>query len=733
MTFSLAAIDNVENLTLIGISAINGTGNSLANVLTGNGAANTLDGGAGNDTLTGGAGVDTFIVASGTDSITDLGQGGADVLTVAADAAVNATVTTAWTATSSTTNSGTANINANGFAVSLAAATGNGFNITNTGAATTLTGSGLADSLTGGGGNDILIGGAGNNTLAGGAGNDSLTGGLGIDTFTIGSGTDTITDLGQGGADILTVASLATANATVTTAWTATVGSTNAGTVNITTAGFAVNLAAATGSAGYSVTTSAATTLTGSIGNDSLTGGTGNDTLVGGLGNDTLTGGAGNDTLTGGAGVDTFTVGSGTDTITDLGNGQDILKVSASAIANATVTTAWTATSSTTNSGTANISTSGLVVNLTAITTGANGYKVTNTGVATTLTGSSLADTLISGLGNDTYYVDATDDVVTEGVNAGTDTISASVSYTLAANVENLTLTGTSAINGTGNSLANILTGNSGANTLDGGAGTDSLTGGGGNDIYIVDSTTDIITELTGGGTDTIQSSVTYSLVDTDGAGTNGGFVENLTLTGSNAINGTGNALNNVLTGNSGANTLNGGAGNDTLVGGLGNDTLTGGRGADSLTGGLGKDTFVFTTGDSGQTTNYDIISDYFKGVVGTGDLIDFSANLTRGGAATAAIAAQAAINQTTGIATFAAGSGTTLSDALSDIATRFTTATNTLGEFSFFQVNNTGDYYLFISDGTAGVTANDDVIQLVGVSSISSIDLTGGNLTITG
>ena len=67
------------------------------------------------------------------------------------------------------------------------------------------------------------------------------------------------------------------------------------------------------------------------------------------------------------------------------------------------------------------------------------------------------------------------------------------------------------------------------------------------------------------------------------------------------------------------------------------------------------------------------------------------------------------------------------------DIAASFTAATNTAGEFAFFKVNGSGDYYLFISDGTAGATANDDVIQLVGINSIGSIDLTGGNLTITG
>jgi Ca2+-binding RTX toxin-like protein len=151
---------------------------------------------------------------------------------------------------------------------------------------------------------------------------------------------------------------------------------------------------------------------------------------------------------------------------------------------------------------------------------------------------------------------------------------------------ESQTLTGTTAINGTGNTLNNTITGNSGNNTLNGAAGIDTLIGGLGNDIYQVDTTTDTITENANEGTDTVQSSVTYTL---------GNNSENLTLTGTTAINGTGNAANNSLTGNSG---------NNTLTGNGGNDTLNGAAGIDTLIGGLGDDTYQIDTTTDTITEN---------------------------------------------------------------------------------------------------------------------------------
>jgi len=186
------------------------------------------------------------------------------------------------------------------------------------------------------------------------------------------------------------------------------------------------------------------------------------------------------------------------------------------------------------------------------------------------------------------------------------------------------------------------------------------------------------------------------------------------------------------LSGYSANEYFSGGGGNDTIIAMAGDDTLDGGTGADSLIGGAGSDAFVFAAGHSGQAIGSDIISGFAKGAVGTGDLIDYTSDLSIGGSAATATKKAAAINQTTGVAAFASGSGKTITDALADIATRFTAATDAVGEFAFFRVKNTGNFHLFISDGVAGIGPNDVVVQLVGVTTIAGINLTSGNLTIT-
>ncbi|MCE6958496.1 family 16 glycosylhydrolase [Cereibacter sphaeroides] len=167
---------------------------------------------------------------------------------------------------------------------------------------------------------------------------------------------------------------------------------------------------------------------------------------------------------------------------------------------------------------------------------------------------------------------------------------------TLTGYVENIRLADDSTIQGdrnanalTGTAANDLIYGFSGNDTLNGAGGSDTMYGGAGNDILFVTGTGDRVVERSGEGTDTVKASIDYAL---------GANVERLILTGTAAINGTGNGLANVMTGNTAANRLNGGAGNDSLSGGGGNDVFIGGSGVDTLTGGAGADRFVGGTGD---------------------------------------------------------------------------------------------------------------------------------------
>ncbi len=320
----------------------------------------------------------------------------------------------------------------------------------------------------------------------------------------------------------------------------------------------------------------------GFAGNDTMRGNGGSDLLYGGSGDDLLDGGDGNDVLVGGTGNDTYVVGSSGDIVTELaGAGVDTVRSSVGRVLGDFQENL--------------VLTGGGAINGTGNDL-AN--RITGNGAANVLSGAAGADTLTGGAGNDTYVVDNAGDVVVEAAGGGVDTVRSSVTRVLGADQENLVLTGGAAIDGSGNGLANHIAGNGAANTLRGAGGADTLDGGAGGDTYYVDGAGDVVIELAGGGIDTVRSGVGRVLGD---------YQENLVLTGSGAINGTGNDQANQITGNAGANLLSGARGNDVLSGAGGNDVLNGGAGNDTLNGGAGLDSFRFTT-PLNATTNVDRI-----------------------------------------------------------------------------------------------------------------------------
>jgi hypothetical protein len=346
--------------------------------------------------------------------------------------------------------------------------------------------------------------------------------------------------------------------------------------------------------------------LNGFLGKVTYIGTTANDWVKTGAGADILNGGVGIDTLIGGLDNDTYTV----DNVGDIVTETSTLTTEIDTVNSSVTYTLSENVERLTLTGTANID--GIGNTLANTITGNSGNNILEGGLG--------IDTLIGGLGNDTYTVDNVGDIVTETSTLATeiDTVNSSVTYTLSANVEKLTLTGTANINGTGNTLANTITGNSGNNTLAGLAGNDTLAGLAGNDIYSFLANTvlgtDTITETTTGGIDTLNFSGTNNQVRLN----LGSITNQIVVTGNlilqlsavdvieNVIGGnsgdrlTGNSLNNSLDGNGGNDNLNGGNGVDILTGGTGDDILTGGAGNDSFAYVTGK---AFTTGDIGLDT----------------------------------------------------------------------------------------------------------------------------------
>ena len=670
-----------------------GDGNDL---LYGGIGADTLYGGTGNDILDGGSAGDTMVGGAGddiyyVDSI-------ADVIIEAANEGYDLVYSKAGTTNLSDNVEdlvllGTADSNASG---------NNGANvITGNDGNNTINALGGNDTVYGGIGNDRLYGGAGDDALYGGAGNDILDGGTGTDTLYGGAGDDTyyvdsvndvVVEAANQGYDII----VSTADNYTLSSYVEELKL--AGSGNISATGNSLNNIL-TGNAGNNALygadgddtiygASGKDSLYGGAGNDQLYGGTGIDILYGGAGNDILDGGSAGDTLIGGAGDDIYYVDSIADVVIEAENeGTDLVISSAQSHNLAEYVENLTLIGSLNSTGVGNGLNNILIGNdANNILSGNSGIDILYGGLGNDklyggtdndtlyggegddlLDGGTGADTMYGGKGDDTYYVDTLNDVVVELANQGTDTVISTISnYTLNDFVENLTLGGLANINGQGNSLANVITGNQGNNILSGNSGTDTLYGGAGNDtlyggsgvdtlyggdgndildggtagdalyggkgndIYYVDSIADTVIELINEGHDTVYSSALRHTLSSN--------VEDLILTGTADIDGTGNGLANLLQGNEGVNTLRAEAGNDVLQGMGGNDQLYGGTGSDTALytvladadalGGNGTDQwFDFTLGNTATNAEADVINiaDLLTGYTsGTSNLADF-------------------------------------------------------------------------------------------------------------
>jgi Ca2+-binding RTX toxin-like protein len=663
------------NDTLSGIENVRGTdlyndrlsGNGASNLLEGRGGADTLVGGAGDDTLRGGTITDLInysdlnqveytsslagIVLNLQTNLVDDGLGGIDTLSdinwvVGSDFDDAITGSTRLIFEQFTGGAGNDTIDGGAVTDTLNQLNVNRVSYANTNKSVTVDlAAGTASGITVG--NDVLINiqhvagssaadrlfGSNSTTLTeqfrGGAGNDTIDGRGGTDAARY--------DLGGSGQVVANLA-LGTASdgfgGTDTLIGIEGLRGSNAG--DILTGGNAAS--------------DAFEFFMGMAGNDTINGGTGYDradyqsstagivVTLGGAGDGTAQDGLGGtdtlrnvegirgsafaDRLTGSsvATLETFEGREGNDTINGVSGLDRVIYQFATG---AVVVNLTTGSASDGSGGTDSLSNVDEVVGSRdfsdALTGNASANRLEGQGGNDSLNGAAGADTMVGGDGNDTYTVDVSTDVISESSTGGTADVvnSTATSYTLSSFIDRLVLQGTAGIAGTGNAQANLITGNAGANAIDGGAGIDTLVGGAGNDSYVVDLATDVITELSTGGTlDTVTSTATtYTL---------SAYIEKLVLGGTGAISGTGSAQANTLIGNLAANTLTGGDGNDSLDGADGLDKLFGGNGNDTLNGGAGLDADQFTGGAGDDTYVIDLPTDLITetSTGGTADLV---------------------------------------------------------------------------------------------------------------
>jgi Ca2+-binding RTX toxin-like protein len=440
--------------------------------------------------------------------------------------------------------------------------------------------------IVGGGGNDILYGYDGRDTLAGGDGDDyldggtglanTLIGGLGNDTYIVGTTGDTIVENAGEGTDTVRAAV-----AVYTLA---------ANLENLSYSG-AGNFTGY-GNAGDNV-------IIGGAGNDFLWGGAGRDVIAGGVGDDTIDGGTGAaNQLQGGTGNDIFIVGAVGDSIVEFaGEGIDTVRTALAAYTLAPNVENLTYTGADSFTGNGNALDNVIIGGSGNDTlSGFEGRDVIAGGAGDDWIdgGSGVANQLQGGSGNDTYVVRASGDSIVEFIDEGIDTVrTALASFILAANIENLSYTGSVAFTGTGNALANRITGGIGEDTLSGGAGDDTLDGGAGarntliggagNDTYVVSAAGDIVIEGADGGYDVIVTTLANFVRPEN--------VEEVISLTPGAIYGDGQT--NFISGSSGNDRIYGLAGDDILWGGGGVDRLEGGPGNDQLYLGIAVPPFV--------------------------------------------------------------------------------------------------------------------------------------------
>ena len=518
------------------------------------------------------------------------------------------------------------------------------------------------DIINGLGGNDTISGLDGNDYINGGAGADTMRGGPGNDVYIVDNTSDKVIENLNEGMDSVYSSVTYTLPANVenlTLTGATAINGTGNSLANVITGNDANNIIAGLGGAdtldgGGGIDTATYAASTAGVNVSLMTGlGSGGDAAGDTLVNfENLTGSAYNDTLEGNTGNNVLVGGSGTDTVSY-----------AHATAAVTVSLALTSAQNTVGAGTDTLTG---FENLTGSAfddtlTGNTGNNVlSGLDGNDTLNGGAGADTLIGGKGNDVYVVDNVGDVVNETGGDGIDTVQSSITFSLAdavhvkGDVENLTLTGSSAINGTGNALANVITGNDANNTIAGLGGADTLDGGGGIDTatYAASSAGVNVSLMTGLGSggdaegdtlinfenltgsnfdDTLEGNVGNNILK-GGLGINtvsyehasAGVTVNLALTsaqntvstGTDTLTGfqnlTGSGFADTLLGTSGANTINGGAGDDKI---------TGGGGADILAGGSGADTFIYKALSDSAPATPDTITDFVHGT----DLIDLS------------------------------------------------------------------------------------------------------------